>query len=837
LVLVALFFVPAVPVGADEGSATSRGEYKLQTPVDVELKGTGNVFSNATFNITLPANATILSASVDLEGKAVVGPLTTVTADYADTTNNVAYKGTAQAATPGNKLPSTFSGETFTSYDYSAVYGQDGSCAQFYVYNWGTNSYPFHHFKFKVPLDITTKVTATWVGYGYDPYYSYGMGATAYVWNNATTNWELLGTNSGSSSQAFTKDFVGSGYIDQYNCVHILAISTAVSGSYSYPFIYSDFAKVVVQGNVLTYPKNPAMDVGANGRIEWSLTEEKFNYMANVGDVTLMNELQTLVKNSASQNVDIKVKFSASSSGKIRVSNFTVQYNAAPWCKIIPDTFAINEDSLAPKLMDLNDFFTDDRDTNKLMYEIIYQEDAKKLTCTLDLDGHTLNFKTATNNYWGALKFQIRATDSDGLVRDSNVFRVSITPINDVPVIASIPKQIAVQGTPWTMQVKVRDVDMELDAEETVTFADNSTLFDIDPASGRCGFTPKQEQVGTYLMMVTATDSEAGLDIENFTLEVQDAEDPPILEVVPDQTATENQPFTYQCVATDPDVPYGDVLTFTDSSPLFVIGASTGEISFTPVQKDIGTHKVTVTVTDARGGVASREFTLNVLNSMGTMNRPPSLDAIPNQTVNEGNLFEYQVKANDPDIDTGDALTYIDNSAVFDISGGSGKISFKPTSKDAGVYTVKITVKDREGLTAETNFVLTVIKANHAPNITSISPKAGAKYDPNKMISLSTFASDPDGDRLNYTWKDGENILGFGANITVSWPDPGTYVVTLVVTDGKIQVVNETSIEITDPVTKKKPGDGTTPGFEAVFAGAALFIAIMAIGFRRRERL
>jgi hypothetical protein len=838
LIMLVAISVPAMPLAADtpeEGAAAPRGEFKQTVASEVELKGTGNVFSDSTFNFSIPANATILSASVDMEGKPVVGPLQSGNYDFADTNNNQAFTGTYTSTTPGNKNPSSFAGGTMTSYEYSAIYAIDGSVASTWGYGYN-GEYAFHHFKFKTPFDMIENVTATYAGYGGYTYYGGTCSVYVYIWNNQSASWESVGTCSGTTPVTISKKFTGAGYIDQYKSVHILAIGQQVGGMYGdYNNINSDCCKISADGRVLTYPKNPAMDVGANGRIEWSLTEEKFNYMVSIGDVTLMNEIQTLVRSATTQNVSIKVKISSSSPGKVRITNFTVAFNAAPWCLGVPDTFSLNEDSIANKLIDLNQYFTDDRDQNKLMFEILYQEDAKKVTCSLDIDGHSLNFKTATNNWWGVEKFQMRATDSDGLTRDSNVFRVTVNSVNDNPVIASIPKQIAVQGTAWSMQVKIRDVDMELDTDEAVTYSDNSTLFDIDPTTGRCGFTPKQEQVGTYLIMITAVDAYQGSDTENFTLEVQDAEDMPVLEVVPDQTATENQAFIYQCVATDPDVPYGDVLTFTDNSPLFVIGPSNGEISFTPVQKDIGSHKVTVTVTDARGGVASHEFTLNVLNSMGTMNKPPTIDAIPNQTAYEDVLFEYTVKAADPDIDTGDALSFIDNCAVFDINTNTGKISFKPTAKDAGTLTIKVTVKDREGLTAETTFVLTVIKANHAPNITSVNPKAGTKYDPNKAITLSTSASDPDGDKLNYTWKDGENVLGNGPTLTVSFPDPGTYVITLVVTDGKIQVVNETTIEINDPAVKPKPNNGTTPGFEGLFLVAALGLVTLLVGLNRKR--
>jgi len=183
-------------------------------------------------------------------------------------------------------------------------------------------------------------------------------------------------------------------------------------------------------------------------------------------------------------------------------------------------------------------------------------------------------------------------------------------------------------------------------------------------------------------------------------------------------------------------------------------------------------------------------------------------------------------------LDQGDSMSFQDNCPVFDIVSGTGKISFKPTAKDAGVYNVKITVKDREGLTAFTEFKLTVIKLNHAPNITSVLPKDGSKVLAGRQFKLSAVATDIDGDRLNYTWKDGDNVLGYGANITMSYPDPGTYIITLIVSDGKLEKGSELTIEV---VEKGSGGSSSTPGFEALFAVAAAGIAALVLA-RRRTR-
>lgn len=845
LFVVMLFFVPpAAQANAGESDFSpppaGRGDYAQKTPQEVELKLVSGSYSNNAFNISLPSGATVTSASVDLEGKYVVGPNQTISCDFASDpgTMYTAYAGGHGKSTPENNKPSSFVGNQFQGADLSRISYSDNSYAYVYYAYSGSNEWGYHHFQFKVPLDMTRKVTVTYEGWGGYPGGYYGIGSIdAYLWNNKSQSWEIVGSGSDSPKSVFNVEFVGRDYIREQGGQHYIDVlamcprGTGYGGYWTYNSVNTDYVKVVVEGNALSYPKNPKMFIGSSPSSVWNLQADVFNYLVSVGDVSIMNALQAQAQRTTTQFADIKFRFTSDTAGIIRVSNFMVSYKAPPWCKGIPDTYTINEDTPTPKLINLNDLFLDDI-AGRLNFEIIFEQDPKKLDADIDKDGW-MGFKTPTKNWWGPQRFKVRATDSDSLTRDSNNFTVTVLPVNDPPVITPLGRQLATQGVPFSYMVRAKDPDADLDPEETIIFSDNTSLFDIDPSSGKISFTPTQEQVGNYSIGILATDIAGDLDQENFTLEVQDAEDPPVLDEIPDQSAMQDTPFTYTVTATDPDLPYGDFLRFSDNSPLFAIEASTGTISFTPTVKDIGSHKVTVTVNDARDGTDSKQFTLNVLNSMGTMNRPPSVEAIADMTANEGVLFEYTVKGSDPDIDIGDSISYQDNCPVFEIAGGSGRISFKPTAKDAGVYTVKITVKDREGLSAATEFKLTVIKTNHAPNVTEVLPRDGTRVIVDRQFKLSATASDVDGDRLNYTWKDGDSILGWGPNITISFPQPGTYIVTLIVTDGKLEKVNETTIEVVEK-TSGKPSS-STPGFESALAMAAAAIAALGLFSRKRR--
>jgi hypothetical protein len=617
---------------------------------------------------------------------------------------------------------------------------------------------------------------------------------------------------------------------------------------YYYYYILSDYIKVSVDGSKLSYPKNPSMKLGNRGSPTWILSNEPvFNYVYTVEDVTLINDIQSLVKPQSSQYVEIKIKLASDTPGVIRITNFKVSYTSPPWCKPIP-AYHMPEDTPTKSLIDLSFYWTDDATSaKKLVYNITWQQDTRKLIANISSDPDTwhLDFKIPSmgKNWFGTVGFRVGAADGDGLFRESPTFFVTIDQVNDPPVITPIARQVATEGVPFNLTVVVKDVDRDGDSKdpnfpkdptEEIIYGDNSSLFNIDPLTGEIFFTPSQEQVGVYDIQITATDREGESDQKNFTLEVRDAEDPPILDPIPEQTGMQDTEFSYSATAYDPDVPYGDELAFSDDSPMFEINASTGLIDFTPTVDDIGIHTVTITVTDRAGQNASQEFMFSIYNSIGSTDRPPSIQPIANQTAREGELFELWANASDPDIaELGDAITFADNCPIFDINKRTGKVSFTPGARDAGTYKVKITVKDGDGLTATAEFWLTVIKTNHPPVVTSILPRDGANVVQDKRFALSAEATDADGDLLNYTWRDGDTVLGYGSSVSVVFRDKGTYIITLTVSDGKSQQTNETTLEVIE--NTGGGGGGGLPGFEAVVVAASVAAVAAVLAGRRRR--
>ncbi|MEP0366406.1 MAG: putative Ig domain-containing protein [Cyclobacteriaceae bacterium] len=133
----------------------------------------------------------------------------------------------------------------------------------------------------------------------------------------------------------------------------------------------------------------------------------------------------------------------------------------------------------------------------------------------------------------------------------------------------------------------------------------------FDSGSGTFSGTPANEDVGTISVEVTNTD-EDGMSVSDvFDLEVADVNDAPILAAIGEQSGDEQTEITFTASASDIDLEATLAYSIDEASELkgMIIDEETGVFNWTPGEDEVGTHDVTVTVSD---GELSDEETVTI---------------------------------------------------------------------------------------------------------------------------------------------------------------------------------------------------------------------------------
>ena len=236
------------------------------------------------------------------------------------------------------------------------------------------------------------------------------------------------------------------------------------------------------------------------------------------------------------------------------------------------------------------------------------------------------------------------------------------------------------------------------------------------------------------------------------------------------------------CHATDAD---GDELSYNWSASGGEINGEGATVNWT-APDSLGSHNVTVTVTDGRGGEDTDQMTITVRTS-----NPPtvtSLIADASWTTPLGSL-QVTCTASDPD---DDELSYEWTTTGGNIS-GTGAVVNWTAPEEVGIYSVTVVVIDGQGSSATKTLPIGVA-TEQPPIVATLLVTAehcylktyswGYKVGQGQTYNIESIVSDTSIE-LFYEWScTGGTISGEGPVIT--WTAPDTVVdvtVTVVVSD------------------------------------------------------
>ena len=309
----------------------------------------------------------------------------------------------------------------------------------------------------------------------------------------------------------------------------------------------------------------------------------------------------------------------------------------------------------------------------------------------------------------------------------------------------------------------------------------------IDPANGTLIWTPSLEDFASEVggkkvynlsaegnfaiqeLVVRATDGKGGVDIQAFPITVYLPNVPPVVTSTPPAEAVVDLVFSYEVRAQDPD---SDVITFQlAEGPLgMAVDETSGVLTWTPSDSQLGAHPVTVLVQDDDGASTQHDFEILAVSS--AVNHLPSITSSPRTAVQLGRNYLYGVDANDLDRDR---LTYSLDvfPAGMTIDASTSIVSWTPAGEQLGTHDVTLRVEDGRGGIATQTFMLQVLAqgANLPPFITS-RPVFGATAGEPYAYDLESI--DPDGDLVVYRLASGPLVMSLDELAgTLRWT-PGT---------------------------------------------------------------
>ena len=468
--------------------------------------------------------------------------------------------------------------------------------------------------------------------------------------------------------------------------------------------------------------------------------------------------------------------------------------NTPPTISDIPDQ-KIDEDGTTGPI----DFIIDDKETAPDQLSLSASSDNLSLVPVSNIafggsgTKRTVTVKPAPDQFGSAL---IVVTVSDGTASAPDRFLVTVSPVNDPPVISNIPDQTIDEDTATgPLPFTVTDIDSSQTAITVSASADNKTLVPDSaialgggPNGRTITITPASNENGSALITIIASDGQA-TSSKRFVLTVNPVNDPPTINRLVNLTLNEDDPAQTVALA---GISFGQpnenqtlTVTATSDNPALITNPTvnytspnaTGFLSFAPAPNAHGQATITVTVND--GGSANNTASAIFFILVNPVDDPPTLDPISNVTIDENaptqlvNLTGISSGASDENqtlivTAASDSAAVIPNPAVnYTSPNSTGTLLITPVPNANGSASITVTVNDGSNNTTSRTFRVIVNPVNHAPTISDIPNQAVDQDTSLAPVAFTVDDIDNSPAALIVTAKSGNQTLVPDANISL----------------------------------------------------------------------
>ena len=314
-----------------------------------------------------------------------------------------------------------------------------------------------------------------------------------------------------------------------------------------------------------------------------------------------------------------------------------------------------------PKISTVNDITINEDESSTVTLSatdangdaITYSAVSDTNAVTVSVSSSTLTL-TPNANWHGAST--ITAYASDGSSKDSTSFKLTVTPVNDAPLITAVADDSTNEETEKAIVLSASDID-----GDALTYTATSDTSDIGltVSSDTLKLTPALNYSGTSVITVIVSDN-ALTDTTKFDFKVINVNDAPVLATIDDDSTQEDSDGKgLKLSASDVE---GDALTYSAVSDTtgLTVSVLNDSISLKPVPDYFGTSIVKAFVSDGQL-TDSTTFTFKVLNIQDAPKAfewvSTALDSINITQNNTADVYKLEWTES-KDVD-GESITYI----------------------------------------------------------------------------------------------------------------------------------------------------------------------------------
>ncbi len=368
-------------------------------------------------------------------------------------------------------------------------------------------------------------------------------------------------------------------------------------------------------------------------------------------------------------------------------------------------------------------------------------------------------------NWNGSEIITFTATDPGGY-SDSDTVKFTVNPVNDPPVVTDIPDQTVDEGqtfTTITLDDYVSDIDNPDSDISWSTTGETELTVNIDQNRVATIVIPDTNWNGQETITFKATDPGGLSDSDAAVFTVTAVNDAPVITSQADTTALEDELYKYQVVAEDVDE--GAVLSYALlTAPAFLSINSSGLISGTPGNGDVGVHDVSVQVQDQFNAADTQSYQLMVQD---VNDAPYFTGTLPVISFFEDGLtvvqkefwFPYVADPDDADAD----LQYLiknDQQFVYSQQGVQESWTFAAAEDWFGLDTLILRINDSASADSA-RFFVQVLAVNDAPEIVNLPDSLSFKNSQQDTLQMADYQSDIDSpaDALKWQFESADTSL------------------------------------------------------------------------------